>query len=1518
MRIELYLLDKIASFSLPKEILGSFSFDYNPEEESKLINIEARDNKWVLYSTQDSKVFNVNNFVNEVELCPNKFYILRRDEKNYLIYVSELFDNTLTTYTYDQKLNMIIGNTSECNIRYMCEYLSNLTVKINCVNNRIMLEKSSNNAIYVNDKALFNQKYYIKNGDQLNIYGLKIMFLPNLLLINNPGNRVKIDDIQSQIQYYYLNSDEKPKNVEFKDEELYKKDDYFSKAPRIRRIIETKEIRIDPPPRDSENQDLPLILTIGPMLTMGLTSAVTLVSTISKLYSGESDLKDSWTSLVSGGVMLISMLLWPILTKKYNKKRQIRKEKEIKKKYGIYLNEKRKELELEIKLQREILMENLIPVTSCVNIVNNKSINFWDKRIDQNDFLVTRIGVGDEPLDVEIQWPEEGFTIEESELRKEADKVVDDAKYIKNVPISYSFKKNKTTAIMGNSYKCLHFIDNIILQLITFYSYEDLKIVVFTNENNKEHWNYIKYLNHSFTNEKRFRFFSSNPDSNKKVTDYLNKVLESRIQQDQEKNVMRKPYYFVVVDGYDLVKRADFVKVLTEVDVNLGFSLVILENRLSNLPSKCNNFISLGEKTSGILKNSYEKQEQIIFFDEIDYTIDMMDIAKKVSNVPIEFEEEIKQLPDAITFLEMEKIGKVEQLNILNRWMTNDSTTSLRAEIGVGETGDLMYLDLHEKYHGPHGLIAGMTGSGKSEFIITYILSMAINYSPDDVAFILIDYKGGGLAYAFENKTTGVSLPHLAGTITNLDKAEMDRTLVSINSETKRRQRKFNEARDKLGESTIDIYKYQMFYKEGKISEPIPHLFIICDEFAELKSQQPEFMDNLISVARIGRSLGVHLILATQKPSGVVNDQIWSNSKFHVCLKVQDASDSNEMLKKPDAASLKQTGRFYLQVGYDEYFALGQSAWCGAKYYPSDKIVKQVDKSINFIDETGTFIKNIQAGKNQKVEAQGEQLTAIMKNIIQVSNSTNKRVKRLWLENIPPIILIDELKQKYNIVPQKYNVEAILGEYDAPEKQEQGLLKMNFLSQGNTLIYGTDSSEREMLLNTILYSTITSHKTEEINYYIVDYGSEVLRNFITAPQIGGMIFLGEDEKFRNLFKLINTEIRQRKKMFLDYGGEFKNYNKQNENKLPLITIVLNNYEGIVEINQNLSEDLIPICRDCERYGINFIITCNRVASIGRRIGQSFNNIYSLHLTDESDYFSVLNVKNKLIPRDTLGRGIVNNDGVHEFQTASIVDENTNMNKFIMDKLTIVKQNNDMEAKKIPELPDQVTYDLIKDSITTLRKLPVGVFRESLDIVKYNFLEYPSTTIASNKLENINDFISSLVTVLKNIKNCNTLFIDVNKILPSIKDKIINYYDSDLENIFDKISDFVDRQENKNTILIIYGVNKLKSLFSDTKKIENLFNKSKTLENFNLILCDGAKKLKEIDYDSWYTNIKNNTDGIWIGKGFGDQSVFRINRLTREMNNNYKNDYAYCVTESDAELMKVISFDAKKDDGGVDE
>ncbi|MBR2245851.1 MAG: type VII secretion protein EssC [Bacilli bacterium] len=1286
------------------------------------------------------------------------------------------------------------------------------------------------------------------------------------------------------------------------------------------RVIETKEIEFSQPPSSDKEKELPFLLTVGPMMTMGIMSVVTLVNVFGKIAQGEASMSESWSQVLMAGTMLLSMILWPIITNSYNKRLKEKQRRELIKKYNEYLRKKEKELIDETKLQTEILFENVITVENCRNIIMNRDVTFWSKRLDQNDFLVVRIGMGNEELDIDVRWPEEGFTTEEDILKENALKLLNKYKYIKNVPIGYSLFENRYTAVMGTRVKTTHFVNNIITQLLAFYSYEDLKIVVFTNEQNKHRWDYLKYTNHNISNDKSIRFFSDNPESAKDLCEYLMYIFSTKTPVEKETD-LQKPYYLIITDDYSQIKRFDFIKEVTETDQNMGFSILFIENKLKNLPSKCSDFISLGDKTSGILENSYEKQEQRLFNDEVNYTINMMEIAKKVSNVPIEFEEGAEHLPDAITFLEMEKVGKVKQLNVLNRWNTSDSTQSLKAEIGVGEDGNYMYLDLHEKFHGPHGLVAGMTGSGKSEFIITWVLSMCINYSPDDVAFILIDYKGGGLAFAFENQVTGVRLPHLAGTITNLDKAEMDRTLVSIESEAKRRQAKFNEVRDQLGESTIDIYKYQQFYKEGKIDEAMPHLFIICDEFAELKSQQPDFMDNLISIARIGRSLGVHLILATQKPSGVVNDQIWSNAKFHVCLKVQDEGDSNEMLKKPDAANLKQAGRFYLQVGYDEYFALGQSAWCGAKYYPSDQIVKQVDKSINFINDIGMIYKSIQAGTGKKVEEQGEQLAAIMDEIIETAKQQDMSASRLWLENIPEVILVDNIIKKYNIEFDNNHIKAIIGEYDAPEKQEQGLLEYDLLEQGNSLIYSSEGAEAEQMLESILYSTITNYDPQYINYYILDFGSQSTSMFKKAPHVGDIVYIGEDEKYKNMLKMIKNEINNRRKLFADYGGDYINYQKNSDKKLPLIVIMFNNYDAINENDKNLYDNLPELVRDSERYGIVYIMTATGISSVPKRVSQNMKNIYGMKLKDELDYVAILPAKKKIIPRDMTGRGIYKEGNVlHEFQTASIVEPDSDINKFITDKCNSINEKYEYKAKKVPILPEQVTLEYVEDRITDMSKVPVGINKNTLAVTRFDYTESIGNIVTAINIKYTESFARSMVTIISKMKNTNLIVFDPTKEMNDLKKKIKNYYSDDIDGMIDKIKAYVEKlieaKKTNNVAIIIYNVSKFLSKLSDNNKLVELLDTLKKYEKGSVIIFEDTAKLKGYLFDDWYKNFFG-TDGIYIGSGVAGQTALKITNFTPELSKDVENNIGFFIKEGQYKMIKVIEFE-KLDIGDEDE
>ena len=286
--------------------------------------------------------------------------------------------------------------------------------------------------------------------------------------------------------------------------------------------------------------------------------------------------------------------------------------------------------------------------------------------------------------------------------------------------------------------------------------------------------------------------------------------------------------------------------------------------------------------------------------------------------------EEKAGIPEVVDFLGMYDVHTIEELHIKQRWEKNRIFESAKVLIGKKAGDEPFYLDIHERYHGPHGLLAGTTGSGKSEVLQTFILSMAVNFSPEAVCFLLIDYKGEGMSALFSE------LPHISGKISNLSDGQAYRAMVSIKSENKRRQRIFKECK------VNNINDYTRLFNSGSVNEPIPHLLIIIDEFAELKKAEPEFMQELISVAQVGRSLGVHLLLATQKPGGVVDDKIWSNSRFRICLKVQEREDSMDMLHNMDACQITQTGRGYLQVGNNEVYELFQAGWSGALFQQED------------------------------------------------------------------------------------------------------------------------------------------------------------------------------------------------------------------------------------------------------------------------------------------------------------------------------------------------------------------------------------------------------------------------------------------------------------------------------------------------------------------------------------------------------------------------------------------------------
>ena len=344
MKITLYLETKILDFELPNEIEGSFSYDENPKSNSKLINIEAIDGAWNLYSTKDVSVLTNGNAVMNTKVQSNSFYNVKKDDKLYLIYVSDPKQNNILTYKYSQNTNMIIGNDENCNIKYNNNFINKAILCIKYEENSLVLSKLSQDSIYKNNKIVKNKKALIVPGDIISTYGINIIFLNNLFLINNPNNLLTIKEGESGIQSQIFSVDKNKSDIDIKDKELYKESEFFSKSPRIRRFIETKDINIDQPPRNNLREDMPLLLTIGPMLTMGATSVMMLANTIMRVNSGQTTYANSWPQIVTSIAMLASTLLWPNIIRWYSKHRQKKIKQETIDKYKINLIKKKNKL----------------------------------------------------------------------------------------------------------------------------------------------------------------------------------------------------------------------------------------------------------------------------------------------------------------------------------------------------------------------------------------------------------------------------------------------------------------------------------------------------------------------------------------------------------------------------------------------------------------------------------------------------------------------------------------------------------------------------------------------------------------------------------------------------------------------------------------------------------------------------------------------------------------------------------------------------------------------------------------------------------------------------------------------------------------------------------------------------------------------------------------------------------------------------------------------------------------------
>ncbi len=1132
---------------------------------------------------------------------------------------------------------LTIGSSASFNISLGGEFVKNDVVELTQKKGAFVIDiKQTTYGVYHNGKKA-------KHGD--------IIANGDFLSISDYFFYIKDGKIWTQVR-----PDMKVNSLKYVDKETKNSYPKFNRNTRVKTVVCDDKIEILDPPAKPQKPKNNIFMRLLPSFGMLIAAAVM------AFFGGMMIIM----SAISGAMAIFTTIM---SIKEGNKEYKESSAERIEK-YNTYISKKKSEIEQCRDQEHAELEELFISQSVERERFRTFSSDLFDRSTDDEDYLCVRLGSGDVISKREVNYKKQEKLEIEDELQQIPEQICTEYKNVHNAPIICDFKEINAIGIVGASDCRFELLKNIVIDIVARQYFSDVKMIFVAEKEHKEQIQWLRFLPHVYNDTIGVRNIVCDDESKNLIFEYLYKELTIREQNKTfEENIIVFFYDEYGFKSHPISKFVDKAK-------DLGVTFVFFGSTMADVPQGCGYIVSITDNQNAVLVNAKNRSEVSSFVYPRIQTTQAEEIVMLLAPV---YTEEISlegSLTKNITMFELLNILAVDDIDLKRRWAKSQVFNSMAAPLGVSKTG-VVSLDLHDKAHGPHGLVAGTTGSGKSEILQTYILAMSTLFHPYEVAFVIIDFKGGGMVNQFKE------LPHLLGAITNIDGKEINRSLKSIKAELQKRQRLFAEA------DVNHIDKYIRKYKAGETSVPMPHLIIIVDEFAELKAEQPEFMKELISAARIGRSLGVHLILATQKPSGQVNEQIWSNSRFKLCLKVQSQEDSNEVIKSPLAAEIKEPGRAYLQVGNNEIFELFQSAYSGASEKTDDSNVKEF--TIYSLTESGKRIPVYSQKKKKSGEGSATQLDAIVKYVADYCAGINlPKLPDICLPSLGDCIDFTTLLKK-SADTGSYEVE--IGMYDDPENQYQGVHTVD-LGSNNLMIIGSAQSGKTNVLQNIIRSLSTKYTPEEANIYIIDFASMVLKNFDKLSHVGGVVCPSEDEKLKNLFKLLNTEIEFRKEKLMSVGvSSFAAYKEAGEKELPLIVLMIDNLTALKELYFQDDDELLNLCREGLTVGISIVISNSQTAGIGYKYLSNFSARMALYCNDSNEYSSLFDHCSERID-NIPGRCIVEIEKNHyecqsylAFKGEKEIDRVQEIKRYISEVNT---SNKHLMAKRIPLIPASLT------------------------------------------------------------------------------------------------------------------------------------------------------------------------------------------------------------------------------------
>jgi S-DNA-T family DNA segregation ATPase FtsK/SpoIIIE len=1112
---------------------------------------------------------------------------------------------------------------------------------------------------------------------------------------------------------------------------------FIDRPPRIEPQLPSGLFNIPNPPDTKEN--------FGQLLQQAFLPAVMIMGyLLASVFGGQ---RGGILMMIPMGLSVVATISLAVYTGMKDRKQR----EEAEAAYKRRISELRRKMESEQEQQRIYYFYNYPDPEKTLGIaadINRTSpareeeirsgTRLWERRPNDHDFMYLRLGISTRLSTVIYKISDNEKT--ESPLMREATRLAEDSRLLFDVPVTIPIilvtdetEKKKVESkkqeeegkeeqaqeskgitirhsigITGKSSEKVHaYVRTMLVDYAAFQSPQDTMLYVAGTSEARQYWRWAYALPHCKGSDKTETLLfeddekpgENEADNMRLFWKNIRTILERRRMRLQDKESgadVKLPFMLVVVDAitpapgwsclHDLEGEAAISTILMDGQM-LGAGILFLVPDRSKVPSRCLSVVEVDDdpvdENAVVFRYAETGFNSVLYVGntklvsthekarEFSRNLEMVDVRRGYGS----------SLAATVTLMEMLNVTTLDQLQQMaqenwRRSMDPKLADWLYAAVGLLSGNEPRVLTFSAKADGVHGIIAGSTGSGKSELLMTLIIGLALNFNPTVLNFVLVDYKGGSAFEPFKR------LPHKVDIVTNLDQSATARVFASIIAELDRRQRLNTYTNSK------DIVHYR---RKGLNLEPdrppYPHLFIIIDEFAEMISGNAEYKAQLESITRLGRALGVTLILAAQRPVGVT-DQMRANIKFRISLRVETPDDSREVLRRADAAFLPPgiPGRGYLQIG-NENIELIQTAYTGGDY----KGPQEENAVPNVI-----WVDRPRKSAAQKATEPPKLYDVIVEMMASLAQQESRPQWRPWPEFLPMQIGTNVLSlqtpldiaymndadinmlrtnDSEKVAGLSLNEKAttfwegdfqwegagwgksamrpLIGLVDNPYQASQKPLKVDF-PNGHAVVFGASGRGKTTFLRTVITSLALTHSPDELHVYILDFGGRAMSILSDLPHVGAVVTSEEEERVLRALRKVNDIIDQRQVLFSEAKvNSLDSYNLAHPDKpLPAVLVVIDNFAEFKEYYEGLMGPLISLVRESRAYGVHFLFSADTPNSLTGKLYNLITERFTLKLSDPSEYADIVG---RGVPADLSavpGRGYVRVGSMPlEFQTA---------------------------------------------------------------------------------------------------------------------------------------------------------------------------------------------------------------------------------------------------------------------------